>query len=239
MVTEVHKLFRLRSECSLAHSHSGARRSSGRWKSPGTPCPGCSQATTRATSLSEPTSTQPEEHRSPKAGGNCVLPRLFPGLSQWTHCPVAQVWHSFRGVQRSSSLPLLDWGSSIHKSWPGDVGHFMGSRGRAFWNSRTLTAGWQDPKVSKAGKQMDQGHLSAQGDRKAQWQAFSIVWICLLSTVSPIFLLNPIYNLSWVKDFLLCVCVCVWCLGASSWRHPRGQRAHGADSVFKNTQYLS
>lgn len=58
MVTEVHKLFRLRSECSLAHSHSGARRSSGRWKSPGTPCPGCSQATTRATSLSEPTSSQ-------------------------------------------------------------------------------------------------------------------------------------------------------------------------------------
>lgn len=166
-VTDVCKLFRLRSENSLAHPNSGEQRSSGRWKNSGTPCPGCSQATTGATSLSEPTSTQPEEHRSPKEGGNCVLSRLFPGLSQGTHT------HHGPGVIliQASQREQLSASFGLRQLWPGDVRHFAGSRGRAFWNCRTLITGRQDPKVSKAGSQMDQGDPSAQGstgDRKAQ-----------------------------------------------------------------------
>lgn len=122
--SEVHTLFRLCGECSVAHPPSGAQGASGTRKGPGTPCPGWSQ---RATSPSEPTSTQPEEHRSPKPAGNSA-----PGLSQGTHHPMAQLWHS--GESKEAALCPF---------WTKDMGHFVGSRRRAFWNCRTLIVGWQ------------------------------------------------------------------------------------------------
>lgn len=141
---------------------------SGLWKGLGTPCPGCFQG---ATSPSEPTSTQPEKHRSPNPDGNCALSRLFPGLSQGTHHPMAQLWHS----GESKGAPLCPF-------WTGDVVHFMGSRGRAFWNCRTRIVGWQNPKISKAGKWMEVifQHRKAQGTERHSdiWTADWLIQLC-------------------------------------------------------------
>lgn len=112
------------------------------------------------TSPSEPTSKQPEEHRSPKPGGNCALSRLFPGLSQVTHWPSCD-------AQGESN------GASLCPFWTGDVVHLVGSRGRSILELQNTYCGMagnqrMGKKVSKTGKRMEVifEHKKAQGTER-------------------------------------------------------------------------